>query len=453
MTERLKKFFVHGFNFVRNNPQIIYTFFLVIVIPLAFVFTSEQFLKITRENQNKLERNRISILEETFALFAGDHMRDPAYLRERIVALGKNNETMRNFQVLGPRFGETYPVVASLNSGDLDTGSEVDNLSTFLLGSASGNPRETYATSYFIEGERYWRGVRAITATSSSETIGYIVVDLSMSQADAVMRKNMRNAYGLLGIIILLIIVMLARQARIIDYATLYQRLKEVDQMKDDFVSMAAHELRTPLAAIRGYANLLQGMKDIPQTHKRDIEMIDASARDLAFLVDDILDVARIQEGRMSFTRTEIDVRALLSSVVLTLQNVAQSKGLALRVEFSDAIPLLTTDEKRTKQIFTNIIGNALKYTFAGEVVVRADVKQNHVVVRVSDTGIGISAEDQKNLFQKFYRVKSKETEDVRGTGLGLWITHQIVKEMGGSISIESIKGKGTDFIITLPVV
>jgi len=216
---------------------------------------------------------------------------------------------------------------------------------------------------------------------------------------------------------------------------------------------MAAHELRTPLAAIRGYANLLQGMKDIPQTHKRDIEMIDASARDLAFLVDDILDVARIQEGRMSFTRTEIDVRALLSSVVLTLQNVAQSKGLALRVEFSDAIPLLTTDEKRTKQIFTNIIGNALKYTFAGEVVVRADVKQNHVVVRVSDTGIGISAEDQKNLFQKFYRVKSKETEDVRGTGLGLWITHQIVKEMGGSISIESIKGKGTDFIITLPVV
>lgn len=453
MTARLKKFFVHGFNFVRNNPQIIYTFFLVIVIPLAFVVTSEQFLKITRENQNKLERNRISILEETFALFAGDHMRDPAYLSERITALGKNNETMRNFQVLGPRLGETYPVVASLNSDDLDTGSEVDNLSTFLLGSASGNPRETYATSYFVEGERYWRGVRAITATSSSETIGYIVVDLSMSQADAVMRKNMRNAYGLLGIIILLIIIMLARQARIIDYATLYQRLKEVDQMKDDFVSMAAHELRTPLAAIRGYANLLLGMKDIPQTHQRDIEMIDVSARDLALLVDDILDVARIQEGRMSFTKTSIDTKELLLSVVSSLQNVAHNKGLTLRTEVPDTLPMLATDEKRIKQVFTNIIGNALKYTFAGEVVVRADVKQDHVVVRVSDTGIGISAEDQKNLFQKFYRVKSKETEDVRGTGLGLWITHQIVKEMGGTISIESIKGKGTDFIITLPVV
>jgi signal transduction histidine kinase len=453
MTERLKKFFVHGFNFVRNNPQIIYTFFLVIVIPLAFVVTSEQFLKITRENQNKLERNRISILEETFALFAGEHMRDPAYLSERITALGKNNETMRNFQVLGPRLGETYPVIASLNSDDLDTGSEVDNLSTFLLGSASGNPRETYATSYFVEGERYWRGVRAITATSSSETIGYIVVDLSMSQSDAVMRKKMRNAYGLLGIIILLIIIMLARQARIIDYATLYQRLKEVDQMKDDFVSMAAHELRTPLTVIRGYANLLKGMKDIPEAHQRDIEMIDASARDLAFLVDDILDVARIQEGRMSFTKASVDLKFLLSSVVSTLQNVAQGKGLVLRIEFPDTVPVLSTDEKRIKQVFTNIIGNALKYTFAGEVVVRADVKQNHVVVRVSDTGIGISADDQKNLFQKFYRVKSKETEDVRGTGLGLWITHQIVKEMGGTISIESIKGKGTDFIITLPVV
>lgn len=453
MTARLKKFFVHGFNFVRNNPQIIYTFFLVIVIPLAFVVTSEQFLKITRENQNKLERNRISILEETFALFAGDHMRDPEYLSERITALGKNNETMRNFQVLGPRLGETYPVIASLHSDELDMGPEIDNLSTFLLGSASGNPRETYATSYFVESERYWRGVRAITATSSSETIGYIVVDLSMSQADALMRKNMRNAYGLLGLIILLIIIMLARQARIIDYATLYQRLKEVDQMKDDFVSMAAHELRTPLTAIRGYANLLQGVKDISETHQRDIEMIDASARDLASLVDDILDVARIQEGRMSFTKTSIDVKALLLSIVAPLHNVAQGKGLALRVEIPDTLPFLNTDEKRIKQVFNNIIGNALKYTFTGEVVVSANVIQNHLMVRVSDTGIGISSDDQKSLFQKFYRVKSKETEDVRGTGLGLWITHQIVKEMGGIINVESIKGKGTDFIVTLPLV
>jgi len=379
-------------------------------------------------------------------------MSDPVYLSERITALAKNNETMRNFQVLAPHTGGTYPVIASLRSDDLDTELEVDSLSLFLLGSASGNPRETYATSYFIEEERFWRGVRAITETDGAETIGYVVVDLSMSQADAVMRKNMRNTYGLLGLIILLIIIMLARQARIIDYATLYKRLKEVDQMKDDFVSMAAHELRTPLTAIRGYANLLRGMSDIPQTHQRDIAMIDASARDLASLVDDILDVARLQEGRMSFTRAPIDVKALLLSVVSTLQNVAQGKGLVLRVEIPDTLPLLNTDEKRIKQVFTNIIGNALKYTFRGEVVVSANVTQTHLVVRVSDTGIGISSEDQKGLFQKFYRVKSKETEDVRGTGLGLWITYQIVQEMGGTISVESIKGKGTDFIITLPV-
>ncbi len=452
MIERLKKSFIYGFNFVRNNPQIIYTFFLVVAIPLAFVFSSEQFLNITRENQNKLERNRISILEETFALFAGEHMGEPVYLSERITALTKDNETIRNFQVLGPRSGEAYPVIASMRSSESEPLLEVDTISMFLLGSASGNPRETFATSYFVEGERFWRGVRAITATHSNETIGYIVVDLSMSQADAMMRKNMRNAYVLLGVIILLIIGMLARQARIIDYTVLYQRLKEVDQMKDDFVSMAAHELRTPLTAIRGYANLLKGMKDIPQIHQRDIEMIDASARDLGSLVDDILDVARIQEGRMSFVKTSVDIKNLLLAITGTLQNVAQEKGLALRVELSDVLPNLHTDEKRIKQVFTNIIGNALKYTFAGDVVVRASVVQNRVVVRVSDTGIGISAEDQKNLFQKFYRVKSRETEDVRGTGLGLWITHQIVEEMNGTISVESIKGKGTDFVISLPI-
>lgn len=452
MTQRLKKFFVYGFNFVRNNPQIIYTFFLVIVIPVAFIVVSEQFLKITRENQNKLERNRISILEETFALFAMDHMNDPAYLSDRITILVEKNETIRNFYVLGPRTGETFPVVASNHHEKVGTEFEVDNLSMFLLGSVMGNPRETFATSYFVEGERYWRGVRAITGVNSTEAIGYLVVDLSMSQADTVMRNNIRNAYALLGVIIFLIIVMLARQARIVDYAVLYQRLKEVDRMKDDFVSMAAHELRTPLAAIRGYANLLRGMKDIPSTHHRDIEMIDVSARDLALLVDDILDVARLQEGRMSFERVSIDTKDLLSSLVSTLQHVARDKGLVLRAELSETLPSLNTDEKRFKQVFTNIIGNALKYTVAGEVVVRAEVKHHHIVVRVSDTGIGISADEQKNLFQKFYRVRSKETEDIRGTGLGLWITYQIVKEMGGTINVESIKGKGTDFIITLPL-
>lgn len=448
----LKETLMRGLNFVRDNPQVIYTFFLVVAIPLAFFFTGEQFLKVARENQDKLERNRIGILEETFALFAGEYMDDAPSLNARIASLVKENETIKTFQVLGLSDGEAYPIIASMVDEEVGATVTPDKLSMFLFGSVMGSPRETFATSYFIDGERYWRGIRAITASSSPQTVGYIVVDLSMAQADAIARKNIRNAYAVLALIIVLIIILLVRHARIIDYATLYRRLKEVDQMKDDFVSMAAHELRTPLTIIRGYADILKGMADIPPAHRENIKRIETSAHDLAGLVDDILDVARIQEGRLSFTVAPVQTKELISSVIESLVRTAQEKGLVLRTELAETLPVLNTDEKRMRQVLINIVGNSIKYTEKGEVAVRAFTEGNNLVIRVSDTGIGISAEDQKKLFQKFYRVKSKETEDIRGTGLGLWITLQIIQQMKGTINVESIKGKGTDFIVTLPI-
>ncbi len=441
-----------GFNFARNNPQIIYTFFLMVAIPVAFFFTSEQFLKVARENQDKLERNRIGVLESTFALFAREYLSDTDYLNAHIASIVKENETIKSFQVLGPRDGEKFPVIASMIQSESGTMVYLDKLSIFLFGLAIGSPSETFATSFFIEEERLWRGVRAITATSSTQTIGYLVVDLSMAQADAVMRGNIQKAYVVLAVIIFLVIILLARHARILDYATLYKRLKEVDQLKDDFVSMAAHELRAPLGIIRGYAELISGIANLSTEDRKNVRHIDVSAKDLATLIDDILDVARIQEGGMSFTVAPVDTKALIVSLVESFEEPAHGKGLIIRSELPDTLPLINTDEKRMRQVLVNIIGNSIKYTTSGEVVVRAFAEEGCLVIRVSDTGIGMSAEDQKKLFQKFYRVRTKETEDIRGTGLGLWITSQIVQNMKGTISVESIKGKGTDFIVEFPL-
>lgn len=452
MAQHGTNLFLRGVRFVRDNPQVIYTLSLVVLIPLAFFFTSEQFLRVARENQDKLERNRIGILGGTFALFARDHLTDEVYLNARIDAIAEENETIRNFQILGPRARDGFPILASLDRGEVGANVVPDDVSTFLLSSAAGNPREAFATSFFVVGERYWRGVRAITAATSTETLGYLVVELSMAQADAVARKNILKAYAVLIVIIFLIIILLARQARIIDYAALYKRLKEVDQMKDDFVSMAAHELRTPLTVIRGYAELLKGMIGISSTDRENVERIEVSAQDLSGLVDDILDVARIQEGKMSFTPAPVDIKELLVSVAESFKHSAEEKGLAFRTEIPDTLPVISTDEKRMRQVLVNIIGNSIKYTPQGEVSVRALAEGGNLVIRVSDTGIGIAAEDQKKLFQKFYRVRSRETDDIRGTGLGLWITLQIIQRMKGAISVESIKGKGTDFIITLPI-
>lgn len=446
--------FSRGFNFVRQNPQIIYTLFLVIAIPLAFFFTSEQFLQVARENQNRLERSRIGLLQDTFALFASEYLGDGAYLAKRIAAITGKNETMMTFQVLGlpeaaESEGESFPVIASMTASEEGKKISLDPLSRQLVRLAE---HESYAAEFFEGGVRYWRSVHAIIATSTPDVVGYVVTDLSMAQADSVARKNIQNAYIILAGIIVLIIGLLARQARIIDYAALYQRLKELDQMKDDFVSMAAHELRSPLTVIRGYVEMLGEGEGLSLAGKGHLKNIDNAALQLNALVGDILDVEKLQGGRMTFTYEKIDASEMIADTVTSFAKSAANKGLGLFYEKAP-LPSISVDPDRFRQVMINLIGNAIKYTPEGEVRVRASADGKLLTIRVSDTGMGISAEEQQKLFQKFYRVKSAETEKITGTGLGLWIVSQIVKTMKGTISVESIKGKGADFILTFPIV
>lgn len=443
--------FTRGIKFVRDNPQIVYTIFLVIVIPLAFFFTNEQFLKVARDNQNRLERSRIGVLQDVFVLFAKWNFTQPEFLHDRVRVIAHETETMTNFQMLGLGDGSSFPVLVSMSADEEGTILTPDPLTRSLLGFALSQPAQSFASEFFKDGVRYWRSARAITATSSNVAIGFVLTDLSMAQGDAVARQHISNAYITLAVIILLIILLLARQARIIDYATLYQRLKEVDTMKDDFVSMAAHELRSPLTIIRGYTEILGEEKGLTEGGKENLGNIDHAATQLNSLIGDILDVAKLQEGRMSFEMKEADVSQEIASVVESFMRPARDKGLTLTY-VPATLPLISIDMNRFHQILVNLVGNAVKYTPAGSVTVSAGEEGGRLSIRVSDTGMGISAEEQQKLFQKFYRVKNVETREITGTGLGLWITAQIVKTMKGVISVESIKGKGTDFIVSFPV-
>ncbi len=450
--------FTRGIQFVRNNPQIIYTLFLVIAIPSAFFFTSEQFLKVARENQDRLERSRIALLQDTFLEFLPEHL-DPAYLGERITHIAKANETIKNFQVIlvGTSTPSELRILASLKQ---EEGGEVfipDEMTALLTKLALADETQAFAISYADRNGRTWKSIHAFSTqngTTSPAQKGYLITDVSMAQADAVAEQNIRDAYIVLGLIVLLIIILLARQARIIDYATLYTRLKEVDQMKDDFVSMAAHELRTPLTIIRGYVSELGHLSGATEEDKKKIYLsnIDGAATQLNSLIGDILDVARLQEGRMSFRYANVDVSQDIETVVASLARPAQDKGLTLSYE-KISLPQIAIDSDRFRQVLINLVGNAIKYTPSGAVKVLTGVERGRVVIRVSDTGMGISATDQEKLFQKFFRVKNAETDAITGTGLGLWITATMVKTMKGTIGVESIKGKGTDFIISFPIV
>ena len=441
-----------GMRFARSNPQIIYTLFLVVAIPLAFFFTSEQFLRVASDNQDRLERSRIGLLQDTFALFAATHIDDTQYLETHMRSIAQNNETMVTFDLVGRPQGGEYPLLASLSDREASTTILFDPLSMALLASATGDiAHQSYAAEFFSGGARYWRSVRAIVATDTEEVRGYIVTDLSMAQADTVSRGNIQKAYLVLIGIIVLIVILLARQARIIDYATLYARLKDVDQMKDDFVSMAAHELRSPLTIIRGYTEMIGESETLSSKGKTQLGNIDHAATQLNSLIGDILDVAKLQEGRMSFRFETADVDATILTIVESFMRPAKDKGLDLSYE-PKPLPKIEVDLDRFRQVLINFVGNAIKYTPSGSVKVSTSVEGERVHIRVSDTGMGISAEDQKKLFEKFYRVKNKETEKITGTGLGLWITEQIVRTMHGTIAVESIRGKGTDFIVSFPI-
>ncbi len=452
----LSQIFTRGINFVRNNPQIIYTLFLVVAIPVAFFFTSEQFLRVASDNQDRLERSRIALLLDAVIEFLPANV-DSSYLNDRIAHLAQENETISNFQVIIPTSVATgtdqatgFQIFASLNPKEVGNDLPPDEITSVLMKLARADETQAYAMGYTDYQGRYWKSVRAFRGITGN-TLDYIVTDVSMAQADALSRQNIRNAYLVLGIIILLIIVLLARQARIIDYATLYARLKEVDQMKDDFVSMAAHELRSPLTVIRGYVEMVSDVAGLPDESKGHLKNIDAAATRLNLLIGDILDVAKLQEGRMSFNFQSIDVSGEIETIVESYRKPALDKGLEIHYEKS-SLPLISVDVDRFRQVLINLVGNAVKYTPKGEVRVIASVVADRLQIRVSDTGMGISAEDQQKLFQKFYRVKNEETKAITGTGLGLWITTSMVKNMKGIISVESIKGKGTDFIVSFPI-
>lgn len=257
---------------------------------------------------------------------------------------------------------------------------------------------------------------------------------------------------------------------------------KEVEQMKQELISIATHELRTPITGIKGYLDMiLEGdTGGVNDETKETIQDMAGITQKLADLVDDLLNVGRIEQGRIEVKPVAMDLGQLTADIVKELSIQAKQKSLELVIlngkghaERSEASPSLSgnpasagdssakpqndgimvkADPDRVRQILINLIGNAIKYTEKGSVVITLEQKGNEIITHVKDTGLGMSKEGQAKLFSKFYRVKTEKTRGITGTGLGLWITKKIVEMMGGKIWVESEEGKGSTFSFSLPV-
>jgi two-component system phosphate regulon sensor histidine kinase PhoR len=232
--------------------------------------------------------------------------------------------------------------------------------------------------------------------------------------------------------------------------------LKELDRMKSDFVAMVSHELRSPVASIQQQLSvMLEGLSgDLTQRQLRMIKRAKERARGLLDLINDLLDISKIEAGMVVQYKEPLQLDDLLEKVHGLMLPEAEAKRLKLKLNIEPPLQLVKGDRNNLEGVFTNLVNNAIKYTpEEGEVTIRVKGEGENVRVEVSDTGIGISKEDLPRIFDRFYRVKSEKTRQIVGTGLGLSIVKHIVEAHLGTISVESEEGGGSTFTVVLPAV
>ncbi len=227
---------------------------------------------------------------------------------------------------------------------------------------------------------------------------------------------------------------------------------KELEKLKSDFISTVSHELRTPLTSIKGYVDLVLAGDVGPLTLEQQefLTIVSQNTTRLTELINDLLEIERLESGRIEFEFTELDLEEVLQNVARSLQVTAEHKGLEFVTEIASGLTV-RGDRDRLAQVFLNLLSNAIKYTPAGTVELKAHREDDTVVVSVRDTGIGLSESDMKRLFQKFFRSDNPYVRKVGGTGLGLSIAKAIVERHNGTMTVTSQLGQGSTFTVRLP--
>ncbi|MFT2214913.1 ATP-binding protein [Rhizobium giardinii] len=232
------------------------------------------------------------------------------------------------------------------------------------------------------------------------------------------------------------------------------RELEAASRHKSQFLANMSHELRTPLNSVLGFTELLvDGIYgELPDKAKTTVARVQANGRHLLGLINDVLDLSKIEAGQLTLALEDYSVGQIVRSAVTAVEPLARSKGLSLAATVAENLPLGRGDERRLTQVLLNLAGNAVKFTETGAVDILADAVGGHFEITVRDTGPGIAPKDQVFIFEEFQQVDNSSTRQKGGTGLGLAISKRIVEMHGGTISVESVPGSGSTFRIRIPI-
>jgi two-component system, NarL family, sensor histidine kinase BarA len=235
--------------------------------------------------------------------------------------------------------------------------------------------------------------------------------------------------------------------------------LFEMNRLKSDFLATMSHELRTPLNSIIGFSEVLSSTEQLAERHRRYASNIQSSGRMLLSMINDILDLAKIESGKMEIRSEDFSIRDVCEGLSALMRPVAEGKNISLDCRLDEAIPLLRQDPGKLRQVLYNLLSNAIKFTpEGGRVTLRARAEGRFVIVEVEDTGIGIAEEDRETIFEKFRQAKlpgqgeNVLTREHQGTGLGLSIVRELTKLLGGDVHLQSQAGQGSTFTVRIPL-
>ncbi len=446
-------------HFFRNNAQLIYTVALLIIIPGALIFNTYLFF-INTNKVMKVEINKKAALaNDILSSYLPEVISNPDKINDLIEKTISSNSEIYAIDVLVPS-GDDYKVIAS---SDTNIIGEISKLYYHSL-AWRGNDAISFETASSelstiketkVSEEKYWVVINSVTDVNGNK-IALSAIKISGKVINDLINDNLTRGLIVVGVTLFIIILLILNNMSLFKYALRFKKLQEVDEMKDEFISMASHELRAPITGIRGYlAMILDGsFGQLPVEAKSKLNLVSQESDRLHNLVEDLLEVSKIQQGRVSLKLENLKISHIVDGAVNMFRQKAKDKGLNLLVEIKNDLPEIWADESRLTQILTNLLSNSIKYTMHGTVIISAELRMDKIdmiKIKVADTGIGMSAKDREKLFQKFYRVQNAKTDKIIGTGLGLWITKELVEMMKGEIYVDSIENKGTEFSVMLP--